>query len=62
MIVSDHVKGNKGLAEYLSSSVITAKRYRKKFHLPVYRVTGKSIFFKKTDIKHLIEKRCHIEK
>ena len=54
---SDHVRGNKGLAEYLSVSVITAKRYRKKYHLPVYRLNGKSIYFRKTDINRLIEKR-----
>ena len=59
MIVSDYVKGNKELAEYLSSSVITAKRYRKKYHLRVYRLNGKSIFFKKSDINRLIEKRGH---
>jgi predicted site-specific integrase-resolvase len=59
MILSDYVKGNKGLAEQLSSSVITAIRYRKKYHLRVYRLNGKSIYFKKADINRLIEKSGH---
>lgn len=58
----NHVRGNKGLAEYLSVSVITAKRYRKKYNLPVYRMNGKSIYFKKTDINRLIEKRGNLRK
>ena len=53
----DYVRGNKGLAEYLSVSVITAKRYRKKYQLPVYGLNVKSIYFRKKDIDRLIEKR-----
>jgi len=50
------IKGNKGLAEHLKCSIITAIRFRKQCKIPVYHVNGKSIYFKEKEVDRAIEK------